>query len=188
MQMDNRIRDAFGQVRAEEKLKKDTEAYLERKTGGYRNAFFRSRRLAVSLAAAAMAVAVVVSSYFYAVPAYAISLDADSSLELRVNRMDRVIQVRGRNGNGRRVAQSAKVFFMKYTDALETIMEDADLAGDTAREEDVAITVTGEDDGKSEEMMNVIAACSFADSPHVTCRCGKQGGRGMHRGGMKTDN
>ena len=172
--MDNRIRHAFDQVRAEDTLKKDTEKYLEKATHGYGKHSFFVRRLAVSFAGIAMAFVVAAGSYFYAVPAYAITLDAESSVELRVNRMDRVISVKGVNDNGRTLANSVKVFLMKYPDALETIMSNADIRKDLEEKKDISITVVGENDQKSEEMTDVISSCTYAHHPNITCMCGNR--------------
>jgi hypothetical protein len=172
--MDNRIRHAFDQVRAEDTLKKDTEKYLEKATHGYGKRGFFARRLAVSFAGIAMAFVVAAGSYFYAVPAYAITLDAESSVELRVNRMDRVISVKGVNDNGRTLANSVKVFLMKYPDALETIMSNADIRKDLEEKKDISITVVGENDQKSEEMTDVISSCTYAHHPNITCMCGNR--------------
>ena len=172
--MDNRIRRAFDQVRAEDDLKQNTEAFLRKETHGFGGRNHRPGRLFLSLAAAGMAFVILASSYFYAIPAYAISLDADSSVELQVNRMERVISVKGINEKGQTLARSARVFFMKYTDALETIMGNDAVRGDLTKDQDISITVVGESMEKSEKMTDTISACAYAHLPNVSCMCGNR--------------
>ena len=109
--MDDRIRNAFGCVEAEDALKRNTAERLREKTGGFGRKHFRSVRMAVSFACAAAVFTILISGYFFAVPVYAIDLNAEYSVEMKLNRMDRVISITGLNEDGRVLADSVKVMF-----------------------------------------------------------------------------
>lgn len=86
--MDERIRRAFGAVRADEDLKRKTLDALERRTRPAPR-----RPLAAALAALALAVLTAAGGLAYATPAAAVSVDADASVELAVNAFGRVVGV-----------------------------------------------------------------------------------------------
>ena len=89
--MDERIRRAFGAVRADEDLKEKTLAALAER----RSRSAPRRPLAAALAALALAVLTAAGGLAYATPAAAVSVDADASVELAVNAFGRVVGVNG---------------------------------------------------------------------------------------------
>ena len=97
--MRDRIRDAFDQIQAEEPLKARTKDFLARKTASYTRV--RPRRLMRAVPAlACFALLLLGGHWLYFTPTAAISIDINPSLELGVNRFDKVISVDGRNSDG----------------------------------------------------------------------------------------
>lgn len=83
--MNNRIKEAFGDVHAEESLKRGTLDAVRRLTHGYRRRVV-TRRLAPALACLMIALGGMGGLYF--TPTSVISIDVNPSLELSVNRFD----------------------------------------------------------------------------------------------------
>jgi len=92
--MDERIRDAFASIHAGEELKESTRAVLEQ-------ARTRRRRPARALAAAVACLVLLVVGIggyqFYFTPTSVLSIDINPSLELGVNRFDKVVSVHSYN-------------------------------------------------------------------------------------------
>lgn len=154
--MNNRIKQAFADVRAQDTLKQRTKAYLEK-----RMQRMRPNRAYVRRLAACACIAVLLLGLggwrLYETPVSAISVDVNPSIELGVNRFDRVVSVTGYHEDG----EALDTLFT--SDAMHRY-----LAGDAL----VSITVIGSTDAKSEEMRACIAACAYAASPKVECQSG----------------
>ncbi len=161
--MDERMREAFAQVRAEEGLKQRTLAYLARETGGWGAAAVPRRRTRPLLTAAACAACLLLtlgSLWLYFTPAAYISVDVNPSLELTVNRFDRVIALEGRNGDGDALAQALRVRFLDYQEALERVLDSDVITACLARNEELSITVAGADEARTEAMLAQVSACA----------------------------
>ena len=83
--MYDRIKEAFDQVTASEELKSQTKAYLAQKS--------RRPRLVIPAAIVAVFLLLCGGYYLYFIPTATISIDINPSLELSINRFDRVISV-----------------------------------------------------------------------------------------------
>lgn len=167
--MDERMREAFAQVRAEEDLKQRTLAYLARQTGGWQKTPARRRPLVTAAACAACLLLTLGSLWLYFTPAAYISVDVNPSLELTVNRFDRVIALDGRNDDGTALAQTLHVRFLDYQEALAQVLDSDVITGCLARDEALSITVAGADEARTAEMLAQVSACA-ADRGAADCR------------------
>lgn len=162
--MDERLREAFAQVRAEEELKERTLAYLTQSTSNWQTAPTSRRRrfrpLATVAACAACLLMTLGSLWLYFTPAAYISVDVNPSLELTVNRFDRVISVTGLNSDGDALAQTLNVRFLNYTQALEQVLDSEPIVQCLARDEMLSITVAGNNNTRTEEMLSQVSACA----------------------------
>lgn len=160
--MDERMREAFAQVRAEEDLKRRTLDSLARETHGWRHppARRRARPLLTAAACAACLLLTLGSLWLYFTPTAYISVDVNPSLELTVNRFDRVIAVEGRNDDGAALAESLHVRFLNYAQALEQVLDSPAIADCLARDETLSITVAGADEARTEAMLAQVSACA----------------------------
>ena len=100
------------------------------------------------------------SLWLYFTPAAYISVDVNPSLELTVNRFDRVISVTGLNSDGDALAQTLDVRFLNYTQALEQVLDSEPIVQYLARDEMLSITVAGNDEARTEEMLSQVSACA----------------------------
>ena len=161
--MEDKLRAAFDSVRAEEALKADTLAFLARageEAPARRRSASRLRRTVA--AAAACLVLLLGAGGYYAllVPVSAISVDVNPSLELSLNRLDRVISVKGFNPEGEALADSLDVAFRPYTQALEEILSSETVSAYLAEDNAVSITVACDNPDKSAQLLSAAQACA----------------------------
>lgn len=169
--MHKRLQGAFDKIRAEEELKNRTREYLIHKTKGYGK---RRPVLTGKLAGALMCFALLLlgAGYFVCLtPSFVISVDVNPSIELGINRFDRVVSVETFNEEGEALMAGTDVFYLDYEKALEQILTDGNMEQYTAQGQLVSVTVFGEDEEQSKEMMGQVSAC-MASHTNVHCFLG----------------
>ncbi len=129
MRQENRIREAFDCIEASQELKASTKEFLrearqrEAGHGIRRRVNSRSLRLALGAVCAMAALFLCIGSYTLLwMPVAYVSIDVNPSLELELNRLDRVISGRAYNEDGERVLENVSVKGMRYEDAIESIL------------------------------------------------------------------
>ena len=142
--MDERIRRAFGAVRADEALKEKTLAALAERRS---RSAPRRRPLAAALAALALAVLTAAGGLAYATPAAAVSVDADASVELAVNAFGRVVGVTCYDEAAQAAVDATPVLHHHWTQAA------AALSGALAGEDAASVTVSA-DSGRCERLLS----------------------------------
>lgn len=161
--MNRRIKETFDTIHAEESLKEATRAFLADQTkenGEKASGKFAYRR----------AVPVLLSLFFlligfggyriYFTPTSVISIDMNPSLELGVNRFDRVISVEGFQEEGEALAASLSIQHMEYTKALEEIMANEQVAEGLSEDEILSVSVIGNGGEQNQKMLAAIEACT----------------------------
>lgn len=170
--MDNRVKNAFGQLHADDALKTGTKAFIYEKTNGYRKKITPApRRLAIVMACLLIAVLSWrgYSDFFTSVST--ISVDVNPSFELDINRFDRVISVHAYNDGGTAVLSSANIRFLDYRKAMDVLLQDENLAGFLNDKQPVEVTVFGNSDQKNSEMLENLSACT-ASRGNIQCALG----------------
>ena len=158
--MDERVRTAFDGIRAEEGLKEQTRAYLSRRTRGY------TARPAPSpgrLAAAAACLLLLLTGagwWTYLLPTSTISIDINPSLELGINRFDRVVSVTGYNDDGRALADSLELRFLPLDSALDQVLSSQAVADCLAQDAPLSIAVVGSDQVQTQRLLTQAQACA----------------------------
>ncbi len=159
--MHDKIRAAFGEIHAEEALKDRTRAYLARQTQGRRRRLSSRMRLVPTLACCLLVLLAGWGGYHtYFIPSSIISIDVNPSLELGVNRFDRVISIAGYNDDGVALANAVDVKHMDYAQALVCILDSDAFAPYASEDAAVSIAVFGSDEQKSSEMLSQVEACT----------------------------
>lgn len=183
---DRRLKEAFDNIRADDEIKRHTREFLARKTEGYRRgSSFPYGRLAAVMAACLMMAIIGGGGYFlYFIPVSSISVDVNPSIELGINRFDRVVTVDTFNADGDDIMSSVNVRFMDYRDAMDKILnqesEEAYLSEDSC----IAITVSGAAEGKQREMLAHLHTCA-ASYGNVHCSSGSHvDAEAAHEAGM----
>ena len=155
--MHDKIRAAFGDIHAEEALKDRTRAYLARQTQGRRRRLSSRMRLVPALACCLLVLLAGWGGYHtYFTPSAIISIDVNPSLELGVNRFDKVVSVEGYNEDGAALADAIDVKYMDYTQALTHILDSDAFAPYASEDAAVSIAVFGSDEQKSSEILSQV--------------------------------
>lgn len=165
--MENKLKTAFDAVRAEEELKAGTKDFLHQRlyTDRRRTAAV-PKRLAACFAAAFLCA----GGYFaYITPVAAVSIDINPSLELEINRFDRVVDVTGYNAAGEALAAELELRHMKYEDAVNAVTENEMVAACLAAGETLEITVAGKTEEITAEMERCLSGCAHVTEEQVHC-------------------
>ena len=168
MKEKEKLKAAFDQVRAEEKLKKRTKEYLSEKVYARKKKRTSPLRNFAAAAACALLVFLAGGSYLYFTPTAYISVDVNPSLELGINRFDRIVSVTGYNEDGKALADSLDLKYMDYSDALEALLADQDMEVYLSDNADVVLTVAGKSENQSSQILETVESCA---SSHENVHC-----------------
>ena len=163
--MNDRIKNAFAQVRAGEELKDKTREFLADKTRGYTGQRrFWPQRMAfcqpIVSAALCLLILVFGGHWFYFTPTAKISIDVNPSLELGINRFDRVVAVEAYNEDGQALAASLDIRFMGYQEAVSRILENEKVAALLSQDEILTITVMESKGLQSTRILSDMESCA----------------------------
>lgn len=170
--MNDRLKQAFDNVHAGEELKRNTGIYVEKELqqrAGRK--VYPYRRMAAALACLVLLVSGIGGYHSYFTQISAISIDVNPSVELGINRFDKVISVEGYNDDGRALADSVKVRFLDYTDAVSRILTAKSMEVYRSQDSLVSITVVGENTAAQEKIIENVTDCtsSYGD---IACSSG----------------
>lgn len=158
--MNRPIHDAFQAVQASPELKERTRAYLHarRTPARYRSLLAAAACLVVVFLGAGGALA-------WFTPVSAVSVEAGPSLELTLNRFDRVLQVQGNSTQDQELADKLELTYLSYTDALETILASQEVSQALDSGTELAVTIAGQSQQHCQELMEDTQSCAG----HGTC-------------------
>lgn len=157
--MNEKIRSAFASVHASELSKQRTKLFIRKKTHDYdsrRARQLHQRRMVSGLCAAA---AMLCLCLFYFTPAATIEMDVNPSVELKVNRLDRVVRVRGLNADGRELVKDVSLLNLPYGSAVRKLMLSGGMEPFIRSHDLITVSVVGSASGHTEEMLANVA-CS----------------------------
>lgn len=157
--MNDRIKEAFEQVQAESVLKDKTKDFIFQKTHGYvQTRFLNYRHLVTTFAC--IALLLFGGRWLYFTPTVKISLDINPSIELSVNRFNRIISSEGYNDEGTTLINSLDIKYMNYLEAVNQIIESDDIVSLLSNNEIMTIAVTGTNSTQSKEIFSHIQSCT----------------------------
>ena len=160
--MHDSLKKALDQVRAEEELKQKTKEYVFQKTQGCKRA--KKAGFRIFLPAAACMLFLFLGGYWlYFTPTAEISMDINPSIELAVNRFDRVISVDGWNEDGKELAGSLDVWNLEYTEAVNRVLENEEVAALLSNDGILTIAVVGDDKAQREQILSGVQACTAGE-------------------------
>ncbi|MCI8292357.1 MAG: hypothetical protein HFH53_02315 [Hespellia sp.] len=157
--MNNKIKEVFDQVQAEETLKNSTKEFLANKTQGYTESIKQPFHI-YAVVCVCLLFLLIGGRWLYFTPTSIISIDINPSFELNVNRFDRIISVNSFNADGQDFTNNLHVRFMRYTDAVDQILKNQHLTDLLSNDEVVAITVAGSDETQSAKIFSEIEGCT----------------------------
>lgn len=160
--MNDRLKKALDQVRAEEELKQKTKEYVFQKTKGCKRT--KKAGFRIFLPAAACMLLLFLGGYWlYFTPTAEISIDINPSIELAVNRFDRVISIGGWNEDGKELAGSLDVWNLEYTEAVNRVLENEEVAALLSKDGILTIAVVGDDKAQREQILSGVQACTAGE-------------------------
>lgn len=160
--MMTKVREAFDAVQAEEPLKeRTTQAVLQ---AMHAKAEHRRRRFVpvLALAACLLLAAGAGGHHLYFTPTTVLSIDINPSLEMDINRFDRVIALNGYNDDGAALAAALDVQNLRYDEAVDELLANATIADCLARGEELAIAVVQaqDDAAQSGAVLDYVSGCT----------------------------
>ncbi len=169
--MNKRIKEAFDNIHAEEELKMKTKAFLLSKTQkAVKSKWIPHKRLIPVLACLVFLFFGFGGYWFYFTPAATISIDVNPSIELGVNRFDKVVSIEGYNEDGRKFANSLDIKYMNYEEAVQKILDSDSIAVLLSQNELLTITVVGPDEKRCEKILSDMEDCT-TEHANTYCHC-----------------
>lgn len=166
-------KEAFDQIHAQEDLKQRTEQYLKEQIRE-RNRPVRTGALYKGLAAAACVLVLAAGAgggYLFFTPTAYISVDINPSLELEINRFDRIISVTGYNEDGEDLSEKMDLKFLTYEDAIQEILDSQDIQNYLDEDGILSFTVAGEDENQSGQILHHVESCTEGNE-NMHCHAG----------------
>lgn len=169
--MNDRLKITFDQIRAEEELKTHTLKFLAEKCyHAGKPKPLPYRRIMAAAACLVMLLFGTSSYYICFQQAFAISVDVNPSVELGINRLDKVISVEAYNEDGYALLSTLDIRYLDYREALEQILEDGNRKGYMTQYQPVAVTIFGKDEKKSQKILEDLTVYT-SSYQNVHCGC-----------------
>lgn len=114
-----------------------------------------------------------------------ISVDVNPSIELNINRLDRVIAVKSYNEDGTDLADTLQVQYMNYAEALEEILGNEALQKYLLSEEDmISIAIVADDEKKGEQVLADVEECTANNNNTYCYQADKEEVEAAHAAGL----
>lgn len=153
----DRLSRAFDSVRAEEALKQNTAEFLRREIQRReQRPAYRVRYVLCCLAMLILMLGGAGGYSIYRMPVSYISIDVNPSVELALNRFDRVVDATARNEDGERILEPLKLTGMPYLEAIDLLLTEETLTGYLSQDALLSFTVASE---KEAELVAAIEQC-----------------------------
>lgn len=147
--MANKIRNAFSSIKADEKLKQSTKQFISEHAQSENTVHapaFR-RRMAAFCMIGGCIIGVMVGIIGYSwvqTPVSYVSIDINPSIEIRLNRFDRVVSAEAYNEEGEEVLKTLSLKWKKCTDAMDAIVGSEAMSDYLADEIEMVFTTAAE--------------------------------------------
>ena len=155
--MDKRIYAALDSIHAGPELKRRVKMNLSQTLS--QNASRRKRLRIAAVAVCMLLLTVISGSWVYFTPTAQISIDINPSVQLNVNRFDRVVSAKGLNEEGDALLGSLSLWLMDYEGAVTEILESEAVSSLLSQEEVLTIGVTGKEETQCERMLSGLSSC-----------------------------
>lgn len=124
----NKIQKSMENIQATEAMKQNTLRYLEAQRTRQNRRIFQQKSYAVlRYAVAVICVFILAGAGGYSVysrPVSYISIDVNPSIELAINRFDRVVSAKGYNQDGQDILQHVPLKNISYLQAIDRLLQD----------------------------------------------------------------
>lgn len=156
--MKDKITRAFDDIRVDDTLTLKTAAYLQeqRETQSQRKRRPRTLHLAGGVAAMLVLVLGLLGYNAYVTPAAYVSMDVNPSIELTLNRADKVIGVYGFNPEGEELLQQNSITGKRYDDAVSILITAMEQEGYFTDDPLISMTVQAADSAKEQSLQDTL--------------------------------
>lgn len=162
----NRIKEAFSEIKAEDELKKATSEFIANQRSQVR----RPQRNIIQyfLAAAAVIILTLAIGIYemWFVPVTIVSIDVNPSMEIQVNRLDRILSANAYNDDGTKILNSLSIDGKKYEDAINTVLQDSEFIQYLSSDSLLTFTVASKDE---DEVISQINGCLNSTGQKGVC-------------------
>ena len=165
--MHNELKEAFDAIHAGQQLKDRTRGYVAEKMRNYENPR-NHMRVSIFAAVACVFLLFIGGAWVYLTPTTAVSMDINPSIELEVNRFDRIVSVRAYNEDGEELADAVSVRFQKISEGVRAILNDERIASMLSEDGFMTIAVVGENGEQSSRILSEVQACA-AGRENIQC-------------------
>lgn len=180
--MPNELQKALDGVHAAEKLKHSTTTYLRGEIKRRRNRLSAALRYAMAGCCCFVLMSGFGGYFAFAAPVSYISVEVNPSIELALNRIDRVVSVKTYNDDGRLVMQNLNLKNRIYTDALEILLADETFLSYLANDSLLSFTVASP---KEETLLAGIRGCRGYEQYGGEChRIDESNAKAAHHSGI----
>lgn len=163
--MNGKIKEAFEQIQAENELKEKTKEFIFQKTNGYSKVRTGNYKYLVSVFACAVLL-FIGGHWLYFTPTVEISIDINPSIELEINRFDKIISLESYNADGQELIKTLNVKFKDYSEAMNQIFRSEDIISLLEKDEIMTIAVIGSGSTQSEKVLSNLQ--SYTEEKHNT--------------------
>lgn len=153
--MIDNLKSAFYKIQAEETLKSNTLLYLRYKTQNHTKKKNTSvKKLVAVLSCFVVLLFTSLLSYnFYLTPNVYVDVDVNPSIELVVNRFDRIIGVHSYNQDGENLLLELELKHKNYNDALLILIETIEQMGYIEENGFVSVTLQTNNQNREDELL-----------------------------------
>lgn len=168
--MNDKIKEAFNAIHANENLKINTQAFIAQKTHNYtaHKAPNYRRIIPAAVTAVCAALAFFAGIKLYFTPTTHINIDINPSLDLGINYFDRVVSVSALNDDGKKLMETLDIKFSAYDEALRKILDNESVEALLSEDEIMTVTVIETNTAQSANILSAAKACA-SDYSNVHC-------------------
>ncbi|WP_070000290.1 anti-sigma-I factor RsgI family protein [Cellulosilyticum sp. I15G10I2] len=148
-------------LKIDEKTSARIKSSVLRKAGIKKNRvwhYYSKNMLGVSVVACLIFVITMIGSYnYYQMPVAYVDVDINPSIEVGVNRWDRVVSVKGYNSEGKDILKVKPILNKELKEAIKDIVETAKLQGFLSEKDEGAIALTSvtDDTNKAQDLIEI---------------------------------
>lgn len=154
--MNDKIKAAFGMMTASDELKQTTRRSIAEKTRK-RSVF---RRIIPAAAATLCAVAAVIGLNLFFTPTTHITIDINPSLDLGINRFNRVVTVEPLNDDGKALAETLDIKYSDYEEAMRRILDNTSVRELLSENEVMTVTVIETNTAQCDDILHGVRECT----------------------------
>ncbi len=159
--MENRIHDTFDIIKADSTLKESTKQFLSKRNQEnlhpHRHPVVK---YTVSAVCALLIAAIAGLGYSWMKrPVSYVSIDVNPSIELALNRFDRVVYAESYNAEGREILDSLSLKWKKYKDAIDLVIGCEEMQAYLVDQSELVLTVAAAP-GHEAELITGVGECT----------------------------